>query len=176
MYASTLPQSPVLEIPEIDTAFKDLCLQTDAFNGVSQSEMIYYMGNTLLRDTDANSMRHSLEVRVPFLDLRLVDYVSALPGRVKNRSNCKHLLQKAVEGSIPSHVTSRPKTGFALPIGNWMRHDMRESCEAALANLVQQTPLAQREVYRLWQLFVDRPEATGWLRPMALVALGNYLK
>jgi asparagine synthase (glutamine-hydrolysing) len=176
MFTSAQPQEALLDIPEIDADPNGLSWQTDAFNGVSRSEMLYYMGNTLLRDTDANSMRHSLEVRVPFLDLALVDYVSALHGRVKNRCNGKYLLRKAVKGTIPAHVTSRPKTGFTLPIGHWMRHEMRESCEAALANLVRQAPLEPREVDRLWQLFIDRPEATGWLRPMALVALGNYLK
>ncbi len=176
MYTSTRPQRAVLEMPGIDADFNELISQTDAFNGVSQSEIIHYMGNTLLRDTDANSMRHSLEVRVPFLDLRLVDYVSALPGRLKNQRTGKFLLRKALEGNIPAHVTARPKTGFSLPIGDWMRHEMRESCEAALANLVRRAPLDPMEVARLWQLFIARPEATGWLRPMALVALGNYLK
>lgn len=67
----------------------------DSFNEVSQAEITLYMGNTLLRDADVNSMAHSLEVRVPFLGKPLVDYVCILPGAVRSPpgSRPKHLLQ-----------------------------------------------------------------------------------
>lgn len=151
-------------------------VRSDAFNAVSQAELVHYMGNTLLRDTDINSMRHCLEVRVPFLDLQLVNYVSALPGKTKYRTVGKHLLRRAFSHSLPAHVAQRPKTGFALPVGKWMRNEMRESSEASLANLKRQSPLDPTEIDRFWKLFIDKPESTGWLRPMALVALGAYLK
>jgi asparagine synthase (glutamine-hydrolysing) len=134
------------------------------------------MGDTLLRDTDANSMRHSLEVRVPFLDLPLVNYVLAIQGHLKYGAVGKRLLRKAFAATLPPHVAKRSKTGFTLPIGQWMRHDMRDSCEAALANLTKQTPLDAVAINELWQLFLAKPEVTGWLRPMTLVALGAYLK
>ena len=55
----------------------------DDFTAVSWLELRSYLLNTLLRDTDAMSMRHSLEVRVPFLDAPLVEYVLSLPENAK---------------------------------------------------------------------------------------------
>lgn len=150
-------------------------LDGDAFNTVARLEATHYMGDTLLRDTDANSMRHSLEVRVPFLDLPLVDYVSALPGRVKRGWISKSLLRQAGDGVLSRKVTSRPKTGFTLPIGDWMRGQMREPCEAAIKCLASQPFMEAAEVGRTWRSFIDEPQSMHWSRPLALVVLGSYL-
>ena len=148
----------------------------DAFNTVARLEATHYMGDTLLRDTDANSMRHSLEVRVPFLDLPLVNYVSALPGRVKRGRVSKALLRKAGDDVLSSRITSRPKTGFTLPIGDWMRGPMREPCAAAIECLASQAFIDAAEVRRTWQSFLAEPRAMHWSRPLALVVLGGYLE
>jgi asparagine synthase (glutamine-hydrolysing) len=148
----------------------------DAFNTVARLEATHYMGDTLLRDTDANSMRHSLEVRVPFLDLPLLNYVSALSGRVKRGSVSKALLRKAGDGVLSSRITSRPKTGFTLPIGDWMRGPMREPCDEAIKCLASQSFINAAEVGRTWRSFLDEPHSMHWSRPLALVVLGNYLK
>lgn len=148
----------------------------DSFNTVARLEATHYMGDTLLRDTDANSMRHSLEVRVPFLDLPLVNYVSALSGRVKRGTVPKELLRQAGDDVLSSRITSRPKTGFTLPIGDWMRGAMREPCEAAIKCLASQPFIESAEVGRTWQTFLSEPRSMHWSRPLALVVLGNYLK
>ena len=147
----------------------------DAFNTVARLEATHYMGDTLLRDTDANSMRHSLEVRVPFLDLPLVNYVSALSGQVKRGRISKSLLRQAGDGVLSRKVTSRPKTGFTLPIGDWMRGQMREPCEAAIKCLAAQSFIEAAEIGRTWRSFIDEPQSMHWSRPLALVVLGNYL-
>ena len=152
-------------------------LGADPFNAVSRLELVHYVGDTLLRDTDANSMRHSLEIRVPYLDRPLVDYVSALPGSVKRPvgGRLKALLRDACRDVLPEAVGKRRKTGFMLPIGNWMRHDVREECEAGIA-VVEQLPfLDGREVRRLWDSFLAGGTAVHWSRPLALVVLGSYL-
>src|SRR6185437_16613294 len=58
---------------------------SDVVNAISRLEMRGYMTNTLLRDTDAMSMAHSLELRVPFVDARVVEFVLSLPGEWKLR-------------------------------------------------------------------------------------------
>jgi asparagine synthase (glutamine-hydrolysing) len=135
------------------------------------------MGDTLLRDTDANSMRHSLEVRVPFLDRPLVDYVSALPGSVKMEPNGepKALLRRACHRLLPGSVLRRPKTGFTLPIGFWMRNQMRDSCDAAVERLAKQGVVDGVEVRRIWNEFLVNPQAMHWSRPLSLVAIGNQI-
>ena len=149
----------------------------DPFNTVARLEATHYMGDTLLRDTDANSMRHSLEVRVPFLDLPLVDYVSALPGALKRNGGkaTKVLLREAAGAVLKSEIAKRPKTGFTLPIGDWMRGDMREPCNAAIDHLASLPIIDGAEVRRTWQAFLADQRSMHWSRPLALVVLGTYL-
>jgi asparagine synthase (glutamine-hydrolysing) len=120
-------------------------------------------------------MRHSLEVRVPFLDLSLVNYVSALPGAVKRGGSSKALLRLAGNHVLSKQISNRPKTGFTLPSGAWMRGEMREPCEAALKKLASQPFIESAEVRRTWRSFLDDPRSMHWSRPLALVVLGTYL-
>ncbi len=78
-------------------------LDDDVVNAISQLELRGYMTNTLLRDTDAMSMAHSLEVRVPFVDVKVVDFVLSLPGEWKLRGNDgpKPLLADAMSDLLP---------------------------------------------------------------------------
>ena len=123
-------------------------------------------------------MQHALEVRVPFLDLPLVNYVSALPGGLKQPSGepPKALLREACKSVLPEAIANRPKTGFTLPIGAWMWRSVREQCEAAI-NAVEQLPfLDGQEVRRVWDEFQAKPDTIHWSRPLALVVLGAYLE
>lgn len=160
---------------EVGPDREDPALDGDAFNTVSRMEMAHYMRDMLLRDTDANSMRHSLEVRVPFLDLPLVEYVSSLPGSTKHRGrgHGKHLLRSACRTVLSDAVAHRSKTGFTLPIGDWMRNEMRDSCESAIDRLAAMPFFDGTAVRQLWDGFVANPASTYWSRPLALVVLGS---
>lgn len=71
--------------------------------------MSTYMQNTLLRDADQMSMAHSLEVRVPFLDHRLIEYVTGIRDQEKYPHTPKELLTSSFEGMLPHDVIHRPK-------------------------------------------------------------------
>ena len=149
----------------------------DAFAAVSRAELSLYMGNTLLRDSDTNSMAHSLEIRVPFLGQQLVDRVSRLPGQVRSPrgSQPKHLLRKAVADVLPEGVFTRPKSGFSLPFGDWMFGPLRDQCEAAIGSLAA-CPLFDGAVVRkMWGDYEARRKQIHWSRPLSLVVLGSYL-
>jgi asparagine synthase (glutamine-hydrolysing) len=150
----------------------------DDFNIVAQTELTHYMSDTLLRDTDSNSMKQSLEVRVPFLDLPLVEYVSALPGPIKSgyASTNKPLLRMACHGVIRDNIARRPKTGFTLPIGAWMRHEMRDSCEEAITRVESLPFLEAAEVRRIWNAFQADEKTMHWSRPLALMVLGAAIR
>ena len=150
----------------------------DAFNQVSRIELKRYMGNTLLRDSDYNSMRHSLELRVPFLDFNVVDYVCTLKGSTKatRRVTIKQLLRAASADLIPHHLVNRPKTGFGLPMWEWMLGPWRESCEAAISALEQCPLIDGATVRRTWNAYLDNAARMHWSRPMCLVSLGSYLQ
>lgn len=149
----------------------------DAFVQIARTEVSHYMRDTLLRDTDGNSMRHSLEVRVPFLDLPLVNYALGLPSTLQAMRNGvgKQLLRVAFADRLSMGVTHRPKTGFTLPIGDWMRGQMREYCEHALDTLASAPGINAAETRRTWQEYQARPGSMHWSRPLSLVILGAYL-
>lgn len=81
-----------------------------------------YLANDILTKSDRASMMHSLEVRSPFLDKDLVDFVRRLPWQMKyNNGTTKYLLKKAVEPWLPRDIIYRKKKGFGLPIGQWFK-------------------------------------------------------
>jgi asparagine synthase (glutamine-hydrolysing) len=150
----------------------------DPFNAVSQAETSLYMGNTLLRDSDVNSMAHSLELRVPFLGRDVVDYVMSLPGGVRSPpgSRPKHLLRQAMGERLPESVFTRPKLGFTLPFGDWLFGPLRDQSEAAIEALTSCPLLDSGAVRRMWSQYDTKRGETHWSRPMSLVVLGSYLR
>jgi asparagine synthase (glutamine-hydrolysing) len=105
----------------------------DVIAGISQAELMFYMGNTLLRDADVYSMAHSLEVREPLMDHKLVEWAATLPSHLKLRGgNGKHFLKKAMESHLPSDVLYRPKMGFAVPLARWFRGPLRARVRSSL--------------------------------------------
>jgi asparagine synthase (glutamine-hydrolysing) len=128
-------------------------------------ELTRYMRNQLLRDTDQMSMAHSIEVRVPLLDDRVVDTALAIPAHVRNEPN-KSLLQRAAGITVPG-----PKRGFTLPFDVWMRGPLRDwTREALLSERLPLTWLLEREGReQLWSAFEDG--RTHWSRPWAVAML-----
>lgn len=88
---------------------------------LSYLDLTFYMQNQLLKDTDVMSMAHSIEVRVPFLDHPLVEYISSLPAELKlSGGHQKQFLIDATKDIIPSEVWDRPKMGFTFPLQKWL--------------------------------------------------------
>jgi asparagine synthase (glutamine-hydrolysing) len=99
----------------------------DALNRTLEVEQAELLPNQILPFVDRLSMAHSIEVRCPFLDHRLVEFVDSLPGEFKIRGGVnKYILKKAVEGIIPPEVVNRPKEGFVQPIYSWMHGALRQ--------------------------------------------------
>jgi asparagine synthase (glutamine-hydrolysing) len=86
----------------------------------------YYLPDDILYKTDRMSMAHSLEVRPPFLDPRIVDFAAALPHDLKIRGlRQKFLLKELMRGKLPEAVLKRKKTGFDIPAHDWFRGTLR---------------------------------------------------
>ena len=93
---------------------------TDVIGAVSRAEIRGYLVNTLLRDADAMSMAHSLEVRVPFVDHRVVEFALSLPGHLKlDGTGGKAVLKRAVADLLPPDILHRPKSYFSMPLHEW---------------------------------------------------------
>lgn len=149
----------------------------DTVNEVSLLELTGYMGNTLLRDTDSMSMAHSLEVRVPFVDVEIVRFVLGLPGAWKlNGGRQKPLLQDALGDLLPPEVRNRPKMGFTLPFEVWMQSRLHDEIEQTFADTSQLGAIGLRPdaVRGVWQQFLRAPERVGWSRPWALYVLSRW--
>jgi len=149
----------------------------DSFGAVSCLEAESYLVNTLLRDTDSMSMAHSLEVRVPFLDHPLVEYVTHLPAEQKLSSGTpKALLVKALADLLPSEVVNQPKRGFTLPWQTWLRGPLKRKVEAGLAELAPALSevLDEQRVRSVWQDYLNGE--TSWSRPWSLYVLNEWVK
>lgn len=151
---------------------------SDIINTISRLEMRGYMANTLLRDTDAMSMAHSLEVRVPFVDTRVVDFVLSLPGEWKLRagSGPKPLLADVMSDLLPREFMGRPKMGFTLPFEKWMRGKLRSEVSIVLEDpgRLQRIGLNPEIVKKVWGKFLQSPKSVGWSRPWSIYVLVKW--
>ncbi len=141
-------------------------------------EMSHYMGELLLRDTDAMGMAHSIEIRVPFLDNAFsqcalcLDPSARIPGDVP-----KHRFVEAVREWLPIENILRTKQGFRMPFCEWMQNELRSEVNRGIAAIVTRLgPEQGGFADQIWKKFLAHPEAVGWSRPWALFVLGRYLE
>src|SRR2546423_1733066 len=114
---------------------------------VSYLEVARYMRNQLLRDSDVMSMAWSLELRVPFVDVKLIDTLRRIPARLRLASGKRMLLSAVPE--IPKWVRERPKQGFAFPFREWLTGEWQE----IFRRIQTESPIALKSWYRCWCLF-----------------------
>lgn len=115
---------------EVENVINEILLQQladkelsglNAADLLSYLEIKFYLQNQLLKDTDFMSMHHSIEVRVPFLDHKLVEYLSRLESGLKfSEKENKPLLVGAVRDLLPMEIFSRSKMGFTFPFQQWL--------------------------------------------------------
>jgi asparagine synthase (glutamine-hydrolysing) len=149
----------------------------DPFTQVSWLELRSYLLNMLLRDTDAMSMHHSLEVRVPFLDGPLVENVLSLPEAIKsNPAQPKSLLIEAMGDLLPKEIATQKKRTFTFPWENWLRGKLGERVAAGLDDWspVLQSRLDGRFAQAVFKDF--QRGRTTWSRPWSLYVLNEWVK
>jgi asparagine synthase (glutamine-hydrolysing) len=147
-------------------------VETDPLAQLTRLELKNYMTHTLLRDTDAMSMAHSLEVRVPLIDHKLVEFATRIPFALKLRDgHAKWVLTQALRDVLPPEIANRPKRGFEMPVAAWMRHELRPILDDALSRRsIEQRGLFRYEaVSALYERFLNGDEP--YMRVWALAAL-----
>jgi asparagine synthase (glutamine-hydrolysing) len=140
---------------------------------IARMETRGFLRGQLLRDVDAMSMAHGLEVRVPFVDHELQHAIWPALGRFPRLLEGKRLLYESLAHPLPSEVVNRPKQGFTLPFDTWMRDDLRDSTRAGLDALARQGWLAASAPGAIWTAF-ERRQA-HWSRAWGLSMLGRFL-
>jgi asparagine synthase (glutamine-hydrolysing) len=97
-------------------------------------DQTYYLPDDLLQKVDRMSMAHSLEVRPPYLDHRIIEFASSLPDRFKVSGRClKVLLRRLMQSKLPASVIARPKNGLDIPTHDWLRGPLRPFLEDVLS-------------------------------------------
>ena len=120
------------ELKTIDTADVLAAAYDDAhartrLDRTLHADHVTYLAGDLLPKTDRMAMAHSVEARAPFLDAEWVEWTARLPGRYKARGlKTKWLLSAAFADKLPPEILARGKQGFSVPIGLWLRRELRE--------------------------------------------------
>jgi asparagine synthase (glutamine-hydrolysing) len=123
-----------------------------ATEALTAMDLRTYMGDDILVKVDRASMATSLEVRVPFLDHRVVEMAARIPFGLKLRGQVgKHVLKDAIRDRLPEGITTRSKKGFGMPVAHWLKGPWRELLLDTLGN--------------------GRAAATGWFDQAAVDAL-----
>jgi asparagine synthase (glutamine-hydrolysing) len=99
----------------------------DFISTMQKLDLLTYLPDDLLVKVDRASMAVNLETRVPYLDHNIVEFVMKLPLRFKLRNGeSKRLVRRILDCHVPRGLTDRPKMGFSVPIGRWLRGPLRE--------------------------------------------------
>jgi asparagine synthase (glutamine-hydrolysing) len=140
-----------------------------------------YLPDAMLTKVDRASMAVSLEVRVPLLDHRLIEYTLLLPEQLKYRNGeGKYILKKLLSRYLPIQLFERPKMGFAVPVDKWFRNGLKELLQDYLSpervkreglfdhNIVEQKIREHlsgkmNHQYRLWALLMWQMWREKWL-------------
>ena len=132
----------------------------------------------LLRDLDAMSMAHSIEVRPVFLDHEVVEFLRVVPAQIRMRQ--KRLLLDAAKRFLPAallaDLSSRRKRTFTFPFQRWLSHDLRDALKHAFApdRLRRTGILEPAAVRRVWEHYERSESAVGWSRIWNLFVLQRW--
>jgi asparagine synthase (glutamine-hydrolysing) len=174
---------------DIGSWFSEVWGRTEGRDLVSRMTLVdlsYYLPGDILTKVDRASMAVSLEARVPLLHVPLVEFALSLPGSLKLRDGTtKYVFRRAIEGIVPPEVLSYPKRGFAVPLGRWLRQELRPALaeldglhtefpglfeRSAVQRLVREHLMGRRDhSHRLWNLVVLR----RWMRHLRDGDLGR---
>jgi asparagine synthase (glutamine-hydrolysing) len=150
----------------------------DFFQTISAWELRTYMADVLLRDSDVMSMAHSLELRVPFIDAPLIEWLWAQPACFKTGGGpVKSSLADGLRGLLPDEIRLRKKRGFTLPFAVWMRKELRPFLEDTFtAGSIDRTGLLESASVRsYWQGFLAGNDNREWSRVWSLAILIAFI-
>jgi asparagine synthase (glutamine-hydrolysing) len=135
-----------------------------------------WMADDILVKGDRMSMAHSLEVRCPLLDHRVVEFAAQLPPEFKLRGfSKKHLLKQSQRNRLPAWVLDRPKRGFNAPVSQWLLGPLRELCEDTLFSVSTSQWFDQAAIRQLWSDH-ERKRRDNGLKLFGLLTLGLFVQ
>jgi asparagine synthase (glutamine-hydrolysing) len=128
---------------------------SDSFvTSMMNADSVHYLPDDVLCKVDRASMANSLETRAPFLDHELIELARRLPSSLLiNNGEGKIVLRKILYKYVPSHLIDRPKTGFSIPIADWLRGPLKDWAEGHLSEnrIKSEGYLNQELISLIWQ-------------------------
>jgi len=135
-----------------------------------------WLVDDVLVKADRTSMAHSLEVRCPLLDHRIVEFAAQLPPEFKLRGFAKkHLLKLSQRDRLPGWVLNRPKQGFNAPVSHWLLGPLREICKDTLSSTHMRMWFDQSAMQRLWDDHEQKRRDNG-LKLFGLLTFGLFVQ
>lgn len=174
---TTLATGTVITVTE--KALADRREQIDRLPLLSQVSVAEYLGytqHTLLKDTDQMSMAASLEVREPFFDQDLVEFVLSVPDALKKPAYPKSLLVESLKPLLPEEIVFRKKQGFLFPWDLWLRTELRAFCEEHLQRIAQRPFIQGPALIAYWQRFLSGDKDVRWAEIWPFVVLEHWLE
>lgn len=163
----------------ISQSLNSLKPQLEKFPLLSQVSIAEYLGytkNTLLNDMDQMSMAVSLEVREPFFDHHLIEYVLNIPDELKRSSYPKQLLVESLGDLLPNEIVHRKKQGFLFPWNEWMKGELRQFCESQIHSISTRDFIRKEELQSHWKKFLNGEPSVNWMEIWLFVVLEYWLQ
>ena len=145
---------------------------TDFLSWMQLMDMCGYLPDDILTKLDRASMAVSLEARVPLLDQQVLEFAWSLPRKMKIRNgDSKWLLRRVLYRHVPQVLVDRPKMGFGIPIGDWLRVELRDWAEELLnENRLEQGGIFKAApIRRIWDEHVR--ERNNWQYPLWVILM-----
>ncbi|RXJ98045.1 asparagine synthase (glutamine-hydrolyzing) [Arcobacter sp. CECT 8986] len=137
--------------------FKTEATKKDPVDWMCYTDLKVWLGQSLLSKVDKISMANSLEVRTPFLDYRLVDYMFGVDSQIKVGDTNKYLLKKIASKYIPNEIIIRTKKGFNSPFNEWIHNEYKDSILDTILEVNSQTNLFNEQyVKHIYELAKSR--------------------
>lgn len=171
---STVVSDAIQQI--LNEELKDRGTTLPLLSQVSVAEITTYMQNVLLRDTDQMSMAVALEVRVPFLDYELTEYVLGISDAYKKPVFPKKLLVDSLGDLLPHEVVHRPKMGFVFPWAVWLKKELQPLCDKHIRNLAQKDFMQGEYLLNAWQRFLNGDKQVRWLDMWLCTVLDHWME
>lgn len=143
---------------------------------ITAAEYMGYTQHTLLKDTDQMSMAMSLEVREPFFDQDLVEYVAGIPDKIKQPTYPKSLLVESLKPMLPDEIVFRKKQGFLFPWEIWIRNELFSFCEKNIDNFSQRSFVNGSKLKNYWKNFIAGDSSIRWADIWIFVVLEYWLE
>ncbi len=146
------------------------------YSQVTAAEYLGYTQQTLLKDTDQMSMAHSLEIREPFFDQDLVEFVLSVPDHFKVPVYPKSLLVESLKPMLPDEIVFRKKQGFTFPWSAWMKKELKDFCEGQINQMAKRDFIQEKNLKIIWQQFLNGDPNISWQQIWLFVVLNYWME